>query len=438
MIRTKEKFFLGLVLLNFQVSVHAQTAGLSLNRLLSGVEEHSKEIALEKLKIQISEAKTKQAKSNLLPNLSVFGSVDKASNMLVYENGIFNKPEHHDVIHTLYNTGANLYLNIFDGFKTKNEIKLAQILSEISVTDKEKLVSATKLKAIHLFIDLYLQRQWKVTMEEDIHDKESQLTEIKNLYKAGIILESDVLRAELELSKRKMTLTEIDNGIIVLQQQINVLMGNDDKTVLEPEISPSEEQIPPFTLEETIELALNKSFDAELSHHETQAAEMKLKLNKGNYYPKVGITGSLQFSNPQIFLYPYNPNWYSLGIIGLKASYDISSLYHNKHKVEESKIELNSANLHHEFTNDEIRTRIYKSFYQYDEAVKHEKVYEQNQKYADENSRILKNAYFNQTALITDLLDANLQQVKAKFELEQSKMEILKNYYSLKFETGTL
>jgi outer membrane protein TolC len=358
--------------------------------------------------------------------------------MPIYENGLFNKPAQHDVIHTLYNSGSNLYFNIFDGFKAKNEIKLAQILSGISATDKEKLVSATKLKAIHLFIDLHLQLQWKATMEDDISEKEHELSEIKNIYKAGIILESDVLRAELELSKRKITLTEIENSIIVLQQQLNVLIGNRDTTNIEPEITLNEEYTPLLSLEESIELALNKSFDAEISHQHTAAAETKLELNKGNYYPKVGLTGSFQFANPQIFLYPYNASWYSLGIAGIKVSYDISSLYHNKHKVEEAKIELSSANLHHEFINDEVRTRIYKTFYEYDEALKHEKVYEQNQKYADENARILKNAYFNQTALITDLLDANLLQVKAKFELEQAKMNILKTYYSLQFETGTL
>ena len=275
-------------------------------------------------------------------------------------------------------------------------------------------------------------------MQNDIAEKEHQLSEIKNIYKAGIILESDVLRTELELSKRKMTLTEIENSIIVLQQQINVLTGEDDKTIIEPEIASIEEETTALSVDDYIEIALEKGYDAELSEQHTQVAETKLKLDKGNYYPKIGLIGSFQFANPQVFLYNYNPNWYSLGLVGLQASYDISSIYHNKHQVQETKIELSSAQLHHQFTNDNIRTRIYKAYYEYDEALKHEKIFEQNLQYANENARILKNAYFNQTALITDLLDANLLQVQAQFELEQSKMNILKSYYSLKYETGTL
>jgi len=438
MFRKKTGLFWGLLLISSHSFLKAQKTTLTINQLIASVENHSKEIALEDFKIQISKAKIKQVKDSRLPTLSIFGSVEKASNMPIYENGLFKKSVQYDVIHTLYNSEANLYLNIFDGFKTRNEIKLNQILSEISATEKEKLVSAVKLKALHLFIDLHLQHQWKTTMQDDISEKEHELSQIKNIYKSGIILESDVLRTELELSKRKMTLTEIGNSIIVLQQQLNVLIGNDDTDIIEPEIPPNEEKIPSQSLEESIKLALDKGFDAELSHQHTEAAKTKLKLDKGNYYPKVGLAGSFQFANPQIFLYPYNPSWYSLGIAGIKASYDISSLYHNKFKVEEARIELSSANLHHQFVNDEVRSRIYKTFYNYEEAIEQEKIFEQNQRYADENARILKNAYFNQTALITDLLDANLLRVKAKFELEQAKMNILKSYYSLQFETGTL
>ena len=434
----KYRLILALSVCLYQPFLKAQEYQLTLPQLFSKVETHSKEIALEQLKLQLAKTKIKQAQSNQLPTLSITGSIRHATNMPVYVNGILHKPAQHDIIHTLYNTETNLYMNLFDGFKLKNEIKLAKILSDISVTDKEKLISLTKLKATNLFIDLHLQYQWKTTMQNDIAEKEHQLSEIKNIYKAGIILESDVLRTELELSKRKMTLTEIENSIIVLQQQINVLTGEDDKTIIEPEMASIEEETTALSVDDYIEIALEKGYDAELSEQHTQVAETKLKLDKGNYYPKIGLIGSFQFANPQVFLYNYNPNWYSLGLVGLQASYDISSIYHNKHQVQETKIELSSAQLHHQFTNDNIRTRIYKAYYEYDEALKHEKVFEQNLQYANENARILKNAYFNQTALITDLLDANLLQVQAQFELEQSKMNILKSYYSLKYETGTL
>ncbi|WP_333852101.1 TolC family protein [Epilithonimonas sp.] len=438
MISRKNWFVATLLFFTFSLKLAGQKLSINLNELLILVESHSKEIALEELKTKIAESEIKLAKSNQLPSIIVSASVDKASNMPVYDNGIFNKPSQHDVIHTLYNSGASFYLNIFDGFKTKNEIKLADILLETTVLNRQKLISAIKLKAVYFFIDLHLQKQWKATMMEDIQEKEHELSEIKNLYKAGTILESDVLRAGLELSKRKMTLKEIDNTIIVLQQQLNVLMGNDDTTIIDPEVSYEDNLLPPITLENSIHIALNENFDEKISDHHMEVSQKKLELSKGDYYPKIGLTASFQFANPQIFLYPYNASWYNLGLVGIKATYDISGIYHNKHKVEEAKIKLEESNLHHQFVSDEVRTKIYKAYYQYDEALDNEKILEQNEKYADENVRILKNAYFNQTALITDLLDANLLQIKARFELEQAKMNILKTYYSLQFETSTL
>lgn len=427
----------GLVMYLTQSSVLGQTAPLTIEELLLRVEENSKEIALADLEVSISEVDARQAKINQLPSLSVFGAMDKASNMPVYVNGIFQTPIQHDVVHTLYYSGANLYLNLFEGYKVKNEIKRSEILEELAQVSKEKQVSLIKLKAVHLFIDLYLQHQWKLMMENDITEKQQELEEIASIHKAGIVVESDVLRAELELSKRKMTLVEIENSIVVIRQQLNVLMGAPDESPITPEISFVEEDAS-ITLQEALAAALSNGFDSELSHLHTQVAETNLKLTTSANYPKVGLAGSFQFSNPQIFLYPYNFNWYSLGLIGIKASYSISNLYHNKKQVQRARIELESEELHHMQVNDEVRTRVYRAFYAYDEAVKNQKVSEQNQIYANENARILKNAYFKHTTLITDLLDANLLQVKASFELEQAKMNILKNSYTLKFETGQL
>ena len=434
----RNRWFLCAGALLFPSLVSAQESPITIEQLVAAVEAHSKAVVLEKLKVKIAETQVTQAKLNSLPVLAVLGSVDKASNMPIYEQGIFEKPVQHDIVHTLYSAQINSYLNLFEGHKTQNEIKLAKIEAEISKVDREKQAALVKLKAINLFVNIYLQLQWKMAMDKDIAEKEHELIEIRNIHKAGVVLESDVLRAELELSKRRMTLVEIENGIVVLRQELNVLIGREDGGEIVPVISGDEWFSNQLTLNEAIEEALHEAYDAEVSHQHTKVAETKLKLNKGNYSPKLGLASSFQMGNPQIFLYPYNPSWYSLGIVGLKLSYNISSLYHNKEQVRKAKLELSSAKTHHEFVDDEVRTKVYKAFYAYDEAIKRKNIHEQNKKYADENARILKNAYFSQTALITDLLDANLQKVKAEFELEQAKMDIVKTYYSLKFEIGKL
>lgn len=66
------------------------------------------------------------------------------------------------------------------------------------------------------------------------------------------------------------------------------------------------------------------------------------------------------------------------------------------------------------------------------------KLAEINVSQAKENVRIIKNTYFSQTSLITDLLDANIQLLQTRFELESSKIIAQNKYYLLQNVTGTL
>lgn len=418
--------------------VATPTDSLRVQELLQLVEQHSKEIELSTSTISLKNATWEEAKVNRLPTLSVFAEVDKATNMPVYSNGLFHRPEQHDVIHTLYQTGANLYFNVYNGLKTRNTIALAKLDHSLAESSLQHKKATIKLKAIYLFYDLYLQRSWASIMQADIAEKVKEAEEIKHLFTSGVVLESDVIRASLEISKRKMTLLEIHNDIEVLQQQLNVLIGEPDTNVIIPTVLLVHTQNTDATLANVLEIGSTNAYEEKISHVQVAMANKRVDIARSGNKFQLGVVGSFQFSNPQIFLYPYNADWYSLGIIGLKASYAISSLYHNPKKVAVAKIEAHEAHLQHSIVQDNIRTALFEAYHSYHEAKAHVPIREQNVTYTTENERIITNAYFSQTALITDLLDANLMDLKAQFELTQAKVNVFKAYYTLAFAQGQL
>ena len=91
----------------------------------------------------------------------------------------------------------------------------------------------------------------------------------------------------------------------------------------------------------------------------------------------------------------------------MKASYDISSLYKNKHKVSAAKIEVHEAHVHHEKIQDDIRSQIYEAYYKAQEAHAHINIQNKNIQFTKENERIIQNAYFSQTALIETIFCHN-------------------------------
>lgn len=413
------------------------TLYLSLKQTWQKAEENSRHIQMSNMETDISAARVKDAKLERFPEVHLKGSVEKASNIPVYENGLFSKPTQHEVIHTLYRAGTDFYFNIYNGNKLNLKIKQEEILQKIKEIRKDESISDIHYKAASLYLDLQKSLMFRKLIKEDIQDQKLQLKEIQSLYKNGVILKSDVLRTELDLSKREMALITIENDILIATQKLNIIIGFPDETVVIPEDTDTihEKNI---AYDEYLEQAFRYSFDYHISGQQTELSKLRLKEIKANVRPQIGLYGEFYFANPQIFLYPYNPNWYSLGIVGLKASFSISSLYHNTQKAQAAKLELEKEEIAHKNIEDKIRQDVKEAYLRYTEALEQVKLAEINVSQAKENARIIKNTYFSQTSLITDLLDANIQLLQTRFELESSKIIAQNKYYLLQNVTGTL
>ncbi|MDR3024947.1 TolC family protein [Chryseobacterium sp.] len=434
----------GLLMLGISYTISAQTGSptkdtirLSLKDAWQKAEENSRHIRINTINVDIAEAEVKDAKRERLPEIEVKGSAEKASNIPIYENGIFSKPTQHEVIHTLYRAGADFYLNIYNGNKLNLKIKENQTLQKIKDIQKEQSVSDIHYKTAALYLELQKTLIFRNLIQQDIADQKTQLKEIQALYKNGVVLKSDVLRIELELSKRKMALVTIENDILIATQKLNIILGIPDEQTVIPE-APFNQWNENTPYRDYLKLALDHSFSYHVSEQQTELSKLKLKKVKANVRPKIGMYGEFYYANPQIFLYPYNPYWYSLGIVGIKASFSISSLYHNTHKVKAAQLEFEKEEEAHKDTEDKVRQQVKEAYLRYQEALEQIKVAEANVIQAKENARIIKNTYFSQTSLITELLDADIQLLQTKFELEAAKIMAQNNYYLLQNITGVL
>lgn len=420
------------------VSDKNDTLSLSLTQVWQKAEQNSRSITINKEAVNISQEEIKDAQSERLPELGVSGSIEKATNIPIYVNGLFTHPEQHEVIHTLYRLGTDLDLNIYNGGKLNLKIQQDKTLHQLSIIEKDKTVSDIHLAAAALYLELQRSLIFRDLMTNDIADQEKQLLQIRAFLKNGVVLKSDVLRAELSLSKRKMTLVQIQNDILIANQKLNIIIGEPDDRVVHPDPLADPKNNALASYDEVLAEALQHSFPYHISEQKTKLSEIQLKQVRANVRPKVTLYGDFYYANPQIFLYPYNPYWYSLGIGGLRASFPLSSLYHNVHKERAARMELMKEEETHKDVEDKVRQQVKEAYLRFKEALLQIDVAQVNVAQAEENARIIKNSYFNQAALITDLLDADVQVLQARFDLAASKITAQNKYYLLQNIIGTL
>ena len=174
------------------------------------------------------------------------------------------------------------------------------------------------------------------------------------------------------------------------------------------------------------------------SEQEVKLKQLAIKQSKANYLPQLGFTGNFTFANPQIFLYPYNDSWYNLGIVGLKLKVPISAVYRNKNLVRVAKVSLDREEVKHHLEEEHMQHQLLQAHLDYKLACVQRDVCLKNVGLAKENARIIKNRYFKSSALVTDLLDADMEHLKTLFELETAKIAIQKHYYFIEFLKGTI
>ena len=118
---------------------------ISLADLISKSLQNSKYIEQSHLQLQEKVIAIQQQRMELLPKISIRASASYASNMPVYDKGIFAKPSQHDVIHYLYDTGLDFYLNLYNGHRDLMKIESKKLEMELANIDWKSSTAQIKL-----------------------------------------------------------------------------------------------------------------------------------------------------------------------------------------------------------------------------------------------------------------------------------------------------
>ncbi|GAA4311990.1 TolC family protein [Mucilaginibacter gynuensis] len=411
---------------------------LTLAQVWQKVETNSRAVQIKQLKIESSAEAIKDAKAERLPDLDISGEYARVSNMPVFENGLFHTPSQFPVLHNTYTVAAGAYFNIYNGNKVNLGIDASKTENRIAGEQKKQTVSETKLHAAAYYLDMERSLIFKQLLLQDIAAQEKQLAQIRTLQKNGVILKSDVLRAELKLSRQKLSLVQLDNDLAIANQKLNILIGLPDEQRIDPVEVLKTDSGQTATYQDYLADAGSNAYQIKISEQETELKKLQLRNIRANVAPKIGLFADYKYSYPQILFYPYSANLFGLGFAGVTASFDISSFYHNKHKAKEAKLEVESQEIEHAQTADVIRQQVNEAFLRYKEALNRVEVSKTNVKQATENRRIVNNTYFNQLSLITDLLDADNQLLQTKFDLAAAQIAAQLQYFQLQNVTGKL
>lgn len=416
---------------------HAQndTLYLSIQQLFERIPHQHLQLAADKIKEQIAAEQVKTANAKRLPEIVTGLHGSYLGQPVVWKNGL-NNATHPQSPHWQQNYSIDFNQPLYQGGKIKYAIRQSKLQQEIARLQTQADESDIKLTLLEQYLNLFTLYKQQFVLYRNIKESEQRLKDIRRMKDEGIITNNDVLRSEMQLTNNRLAMTETENNIRIISQQLDILLGFNEDLLLMPDTTLLNQNYTTVQYADYINRAYQSNSSIRLLYKQTELAENNINLTRSELYPNISLTASNTLARPvsRTLADMYNNNWN----IGLSFSYPLSALYHNKHRIEEAKQNVLLIRNAEAQEQQNIRMAINTALLKYKEAKERVESLKLSVKQAEENYRIMHNRYMNQLAILTDLLDADNLRLNAELQLTTARTQVVYSYYELQQAIGSL
>nr|WP_067054043.1 TolC family protein [Mucilaginibacter sp. L294] len=422
-----------------QISAGQRVIKLTLAESITLGKENNNLVKAAKSEESASVADYKDAKNAALPTILAGADYQRFTSLTLYNHFLGGA---HSVPKRPTSNGADLNvaatLNLYSGGRQRAIEAEQSSKRDLSAVNTREQTANVGLQITAQYLGIVRLNDQKRFIEEQVIRAQTRLKNINALYQNQKVTRSDVLRAELVLSSVKLNLEAADNDIIITGQKLNVLLNLPDSVTIQ--VADSSNMLRPV-VDTLLPLAVNAARDAfsvNKAGYDIQVQNARIRGIKSNNSPSLSLFSAYGFSYPNNIFYPPVDQAYSIGFVGLKIQYNISSIYQNKHKLSAGRIRLQELKYAEQNIKDDVKQEASGLLIKYREALNRIIVTQNSIEQARVNYKIVSAKYYNQLALLTDLLDADNLYQESRFNLVQAQTSAQFIYYQLLYTSGKL
>lgn len=433
-------FLITTAIVALSASQPSQAAGgdtlhLNVDQLFERVSQQHLQLAADRLKEQMANERAQTARTARLPEINVGLRGGFLGQPIIWQRGLSEAtyPESPD---WQQNYAVDFSQPLYQGGKIRYAVRQADLQHELSRLQTSADAADIKLTVLEQYLNLFSLYKQCFVLNRNIEESERRLKDIRRMRAEGLITNNDVLRSEMQLTNDRLSVKETENNIRIVSQRLDILLGLDEHLLLLPDTTLLSKKCVVTTYADYLNRALTSDPSMLLLYKQTELAENNIQLTRAGQRPQLSLTASNTLARPvsRTLADMYNNSWN----IGLSFSYPISSLYQNRHKLKEARLNVLLMKNAEEQKQQNIRINIQTALLKHQEANDRVEALKLSVKQAEENYRIMRNRYMNQLTILTDLLDADNLRLNAELQLTTAHTQVIYTYYELQKTIGAL
>ena len=279
-------------------------------------------------------------------------------------------------------------------------------------------------------------------IEKNIELTEKVIEQMKARREQGTVLKNDITRYELQLQSLQLSKTQTDDAQKIIRHQLSTTIHLPEGEDFEVDTQSLEEEGMALKALASEELwqraAAENNIGIRQASLATEVSEQKVRNARAASRPSVAVVAENNLTGPYTYdLIPKNAN-VNVWFVGIGVKYSLSSLWKNKHTIRKARHENTQARESVQLAREGIENGVQAGYTNLLTSAVEVSTQEKQVELADQNYEVVKNRYDNDLALLTDMLDASNMKLSADMALVNARINMLYNYFKLKYITNTL
>ena len=198
-----------------------------------------------------------------------------------------------------YNTRLSVVQPVFNGGKEYLGIRQARLASEAVAQDRSRVRQETVFNVVKAYYGLLLAKEYDKVATQSLETSAANVKLAEARFKAGAVLQSDLLRAKVQYAEVKEMATRSGNGVKLAAANLNFTMGvsQDAEYAVEGALSAQE-------MKEDLDGMINGAFslrpDLSSLGLNRKNAEANVSQARTDYVPSLNLMGQVDWNSDRI------------------------------------------------------------------------------------------------------------------------------------------
>ncbi|MBQ9189983.1 MAG: TolC family protein [Bacteroidaceae bacterium] len=410
---------------------------MTMEQLFATAEAHNASVQAAQTAVEEAALGVEAARAAWRPDVEATAAVSYMGNVKIWDRPLKNK-----FTAATPHLGNNFALmarqTVYSGGAITSGIRLAKLGREMAEAEAEENRQRVRFLLAGHYLQLHNLRNQQEVFDQNIALAQTLISQTRRRAEQGIALSNDITRHELQVEQLRLGRARVEDAQRIISHQLATALGVDSAVSILPQ-DDFTTALCPQDGEGTWQQMAN-------AHHTgllkaalgTRMAEQKVQLERSERLPKVALVAEDHFDGPVTFEIPTLDKNINYWYVGVGVSYNFGSLWKNNKRLRQARTALTRSRQEQRVAAEGVENAIQAAYTDYLTAFTELRTQEKSVELAAQNYRIIQNRYENGLALVTDMTDAANVKLNAELALVSARINVIYNYYQLKYLSNTL